>query len=142
MHALSGQPYWLSQEPVDTAALLDATVAVVRAPLRTCDPECKAPAIKTAPAGGITTLSTAHSTARSTAPQLVPLKFSGKQSLGIYLPADSDFLIVMVNGGAQTKAGSHRMQQQLAYHWQQAGFASLRFDFPGFGDAAGEPGDF
>jgi exosortase A-associated hydrolase 2 len=142
MQALSGQPYWLSQEPVDTAALLDATVAVVRAPQGTCNPECKAPAIKAAPAGGITTLSTACSTACSRTPQLVPLKLSGKQSLGIYLPADSDFLIVMVNGGAQTKAGSHRMQQLLAYHWQQAGFASLRFDFPGFGDAAGEPGDF
>ena len=76
------------------------------------------------------------------AAEVVQLNFSGQQSLGIYQPAASEFLVLMVNGGAQTRAGSHRMQQQLAQHWQQAGFASLRFDFPGFGDADGEPGTF
>jgi hypothetical protein len=82
------------------------------------------------------------SAASTGAAELVPLNFGGQQSLGIYQPAASEFLVLMVNGGAQTRAGSHRMQQQLALHWQQAGFASLRFDFPGFGDADGEPGTF
>ncbi|WP_430455336.1 hydrolase 1, exosortase A system-associated [Rheinheimera sp.] len=82
------------------------------------------------------------SAASAGAAELVPLNFGGQQSLGIYQPAASEFLVLMVNGGAQTRAGSHRMQQQLALHWQQAGFASLRFDFPGFGDADGEPGTF
>ena len=76
------------------------------------------------------------------AAKVLQLNFGGQQSLGIYQPADSELLVLMVNGGAQTRAGSHRMQQQLAQHWQQAGFASLRFDFPGFGDADGEPGTF
>lgn len=76
------------------------------------------------------------------AAEVLSLNFGGQQSLGIYQPAASELLVIMVNGGAQTRAGSHRMQQQLALHWQQAGFASLRFDFPGFGDADGEPGTF
>jgi len=74
--------------------------------------------------------------------RILPLNFAGQQSLGIYQPAASELVVLMVNGGAQTRAGSHRMQQQLSLHWQQAGFASLRFDFPGFGDADGEPGTF
>lgn len=76
------------------------------------------------------------------AAKVLLLNFGGQQSLGIYQPAASELLVLMVNGGAQTRAGSHRMQQQLAQHWQQAGLASLRFDFPGFGDADGEPGTF
>ena len=76
------------------------------------------------------------------AAKVLLLNFGGQQSLGIYQPAASELLVLMVNGGAQTRAGSHRMQQQLALHWQRAGFASLRFDFPGFGDADGEPGTF
>ncbi len=76
------------------------------------------------------------------AAEVVTLNFAGLQSLGIYQPAASELVVLMVNGGAQTRTGSHRMQQQLALHWQRAGFASLRFDFPGFGDADGEPGTF
>lgn len=74
--------------------------------------------------------------------KIIPLQFSGLQSLGIYCDAPSKFIIVMVNGGAQTRCGSHRMQQQLALAWQQAGIASVRFDFPGYGDADGTPGNF
>ena len=138
MQALRGQPYWLSQEPVETQDLLDATVAVLTAS-----------GAKYSLTHGVNSVSAAIAThvqanipVNINAPQIIPLRLSGKQSLGIYHAAASDVLIVMVNGGAQTKAGSHRLQQQLAWHWQQAGFASLRFDFPGFGDAEGEPGDF
>ncbi|WP_051685695.1 alpha/beta fold hydrolase [Rheinheimera texasensis] len=138
MQALNGQPYWLSQEPVDNQALLDATVAVLRGFAAKSSPTSKAKSVTPAITRSIATVITAN----ITAPQIIPLQLCGKQSLGIYLAAASDLLIVMVNGGAQTKAGSHRMQQQLAWHWQQAGFASLRFDFPGFGDAEGSAGDF
>lgn len=142
MQAVNGQPYWLSQEPVDTQALLDATIAVLRGSAAKNSPTNKvnsvAPAITNRTATGITT----GIAANITAPQIIRLQLCGKQSLGIYLAAASDWLIVLANGGAQTKTGSHRMQQQLACHWQQAGFASLRFDFPGFGDAEGAPGDF
>lgn len=88
-------------------------------------------------------MSAKHPTAANMmVPQVVALTFGGMQSLGIYHAAPSELLIVMVNGGAQTRTGSHRMQQQLACHWQKAGFASMRFDFPGFGDAQGQPADF
>ncbi len=142
MQAVNGQPYWLSQEPVDTQALLDATVAVLRGCKAKSSPTSKANSVTPAITRSIATTISANIAANTTAPQIIPLQLCGKQSLGIYLAAASDLLIVMVNGGAQTKAGSHRMQQQLARHWQQAGFASLRFDFPGFGDAEGAPGDF
>lgn len=74
--------------------------------------------------------------------KIIPLQFSGLQSLGICCDAPSKFIIVMINGGAQTRCGSHRMQQQLALVWQQSGLASVRFDFPGYGDADGIPGNF
>lgn len=74
--------------------------------------------------------------------KIIPLQFFGLQSLSIYCDAPSEFIVVMVNGGAQTRCGSHRMQQQLALAWQQAGLASVRFDFPGYGDADGPPGNF
>lgn len=138
MQAVNGQPYWLSQEPVDTQALLDATIAVLSGSAAINSPTSKVNNVTPAPTDSIAT----RITANITAPQIMPLQLCGKQSLGIYQSAASDLLIVLVNGGAQTKTGSHRMQQQLARHWQQAGFASLRFDFPGFGDAEGAPGDF
>lgn len=142
MQAVNGQPYWLSQEPVDTQALLDATVAVLRGSAAKNSPTNKVNNVTPATTDNFATGITANIAANITAPQIIPLQLCGEQSLGIYHAAASEWLIVLVNGGAQTKTGSHRMQQQLARHWQQAGFASLRFDFPGFGDAEGAPGDF
>lgn len=75
-------------------------------------------------------------------PEVLPLRFDDQTCLAIYQPAASDLLVVLINGGAQIRAGSHRLYQQLAQDWQQAGIGSLRFDFPGFGDADGQPGDF
>ncbi len=75
-------------------------------------------------------------------PEVLPLRFDEQTCLAIYQPAASDLLVLLINGGAQIRAGSHRLYQQLALDWQQAGIASLRFDFPGFGDADGQPGDF
>jgi alpha-beta hydrolase superfamily lysophospholipase len=75
-------------------------------------------------------------------PVVLPLRFDDQTCLAIYQPAASELLVLLINGGAQIRAGSHRLYQQLALDWQQAGIASLRFDFPGFGDADGQPGDF
>lgn len=75
-------------------------------------------------------------------PEVLSLRFDEQTCLAIYQPAASDLLVLLINGGAQIRAGSHRLYQQLALDWQQAGIASLRFDFPGFGDADGQPGDF
>lgn len=64
--------------------------------------------------------------------------------LGIVsLPASGTALqhtaLVVVVGGAQYRAGSHRQFVQIARHVADAGFPALRFDFPGMGDSPGEP---
>ena len=75
-------------------------------------------------------------------PQVLPLDIGGHQSLGILVSAQSNVAVLMVSGGAQTRVGSHRMQQQLAQMLLQQNISSLRFDFPGYGDAEGQPQDF
>lgn len=75
-------------------------------------------------------------------PQVVSMQIGGQQSLGIWVSGQSDIAVLMVSGGAQTRAGSHRMQQQLAKGLQQQHISSLRFDFPGYGDATGQTKDF
>lgn len=47
--------------------------------------------------------------------------------------------VVIVNGGAQYRAGAHRLFVQLARHLARQGHTVLRFDFPGQGDSPGEP---
>lgn len=46
--------------------------------------------------------------------------------------------VVIVVGGAQYRAGSHRQFVQLARFLAVAGFPVLRFDLPGMGDSPGE----
>ncbi|RVU37597.1 hydrolase 1, exosortase A system-associated [Rheinheimera riviphila] len=75
-------------------------------------------------------------------PKLLPLSIAGNRSLGIFVEGQSDIAVLLVSGGAQVRAGSHRMQQQLASYLQQQQISSLRFDFPGYGDAEGQPADF
>jgi uncharacterized protein len=47
--------------------------------------------------------------------------------------------LVIVVGGAQSRAGSHRQNVLLARHLASQGFPVLRFDLPGLGDSPGEP---
>jgi exosortase A-associated hydrolase 1 len=75
-------------------------------------------------------------------PRVLPLHIDGHQSLGILVSGQSNVAVLMVSGGAQTRVGSHRMQQQLAEMLKQQHISSLRFDFPGYGDAEGQPRDF
>ncbi|WP_310565101.1 hydrolase 1, exosortase A system-associated [Hydrogenophaga sp.] len=46
--------------------------------------------------------------------------------------------VVIVNGGAQYRAGAHRLFVQLARQMAEQGHAVLRFDFPGQGDSPGD----
>ncbi|MFL6696773.1 MAG: hydrolase 1, exosortase A system-associated [Vitreoscilla sp.] len=50
--------------------------------------------------------------------------------------------VVIVVGGPQYRAGSHRQFVQLARALARQGFAVLRFDVRGMGDSAGTPRDF
>lgn len=55
-------------------------------------------------------------------------------------PADTGVLILV--GGRQYRAGSHRLFVLLARRLASADFSSLRFDFRGMGDSSGEPQKF
>jgi exosortase A-associated hydrolase 1 len=50
--------------------------------------------------------------------------------------------VVMVVGGRQIRAGSHRQYIRLARAFANAGYACIRFDLLGHGDSEGEPRDF
>ncbi len=55
--------------------------------------------------------------------------------------ADGGIGILMVTGGSQTRAGSHRMYERLAKHLSEGGFSCMRFDRRGVGDSEGhDPG--
>ncbi len=47
--------------------------------------------------------------------------------------------VIIVNGGAQYRAGAHRLFVQMARHLARQGHAVLRFDLPGQGDSPGLP---
>lgn len=69
------------------------------------------------------------------------------QLLGILSePADTvqplDTGVLIINGGAQYRAGSHRQFVLLARDLARAGHAVLRFDFSGMGDSTGTVMDF
>lgn len=55
-------------------------------------------------------------------------------------PADTGVLIIV--GGPQYRAGSHRQFTLLARHLAGENIASLRFDYRGMGDSEGERRDF
>ena len=56
-------------------------------------------------------------------------------------PARETALVVVV-GGPQVRAGSHRQFVQLARHLAAQGHAALRFDVRGMGDSSGTAGGF
>ena len=66
---------------------------------------------------------------------------AGEQLLGIHCAPvldARDIAVLIVVGGPQVRAGSHRQFTLLARALAGAGFASLRFDYRGMGDSGGE----
>jgi uncharacterized protein len=53
-----------------------------------------------------------------------------------------DTAVVVIVGGPQYRAGSHRQFVLLARRLAAAGYPVLRFDYRGMGDSSGEPRDF
>lgn len=82
--------------------------------------------------------------------RVCPLNCQGQQLMGILtLPARSlpetareRPGILMLVGGAQYRAGSHRQFTLLARRFAAAGFTVLRMDFRGMGDSQGEAAGF
>ncbi|MDT8997926.1 hydrolase 1, exosortase A system-associated [Paucibacter sp. APW11] len=50
--------------------------------------------------------------------------------------------VLIIVGGPQYRAGSHRQFVLQARHWASAGYPVLRFDYRGMGDSAGMQRDF
>jgi len=71
---------------------------------------------------------------------------AGESLLGIIAaPAKGQIApigVVIVVGGPQYRAGSHRMFTLLARSLAAAGYTALRFDYRGMGDSEGQPRDF
>jgi uncharacterized protein len=69
---------------------------------------------------------------------------SGETLVGILAepvsPADIGVLIIV--GGPQYRAGSHRQFVLLSRQLAAGGFAAMRFDYRGMGDATGSPASF
>ena len=68
-----------------------------------------------------------------------PVAFAcqGERLLGILHPATGDTGIVVIVGGPQYRAGSHRMFVQTSRALAMAGYPVLRFDVRGMGDSTG-----
>lgn len=75
-----------------------------------------------------------------------PLLFEcqNEQLIGIvsHAQSPSDCGVLIVVGGPQYRAGSHRQFVLLARQIASAGYTSLRFDYRGMGDATGSARDF
>ncbi|WP_170285835.1 hydrolase 1, exosortase A system-associated [Propionivibrio limicola] len=76
----------------------------------------------------------------------IPLVFqvADESLLGIVAKPEqmADCGVVIVVGGPQYRAGSHRQFVLLARRLADAGYASLRFDYRGMGDSSGETRSF
>jgi exosortase A-associated hydrolase 1 len=75
-----------------------------------------------------------------------PVRFfcEGETLIGILAQPEQPAAIgvVVVVGGPQYRAGSHRQFTLLARRLASAGFAVLRFDYRGMGDSSGTPRNF
>jgi exosortase A-associated hydrolase 1 len=76
--------------------------------------------------------------------QALSVECSGESLLGIlHLPlAPRDLGVIVIVGGPQYRAGSHRQFVLLARALADAGHAVLRLDVRGMGDSTGSPRDF
>ncbi len=69
----------------------------------------------------------------------------GERLVGILAEPESiatDVGVIVIVGGPQYRAGSHRQFTLLARHLAACGFPSLRFDYRGMGDSTGNARDF
>lgn len=76
--------------------------------------------------------------------EALALECEGDRMVGIIARPDIhlDIGVLVVVGGPQYRAGSHRQFTLLARHLAGHGIASLRFDFRGMGDGEGDPRSF
>jgi exosortase A-associated hydrolase 1/exosortase A-associated hydrolase 2 len=129
VHIVAGQPFWMTQEITECGALLAATSAV----FGDAAPDAPAPRALAAP---------------------LPPAF--RHERGLAFACDEAWLygvlttpaqprqrgVLVVVGGPQYRAGSHRQFTLLARELAAAGIPAMRFDYRGMGDSEGAPRDF
>jgi exosortase A-associated hydrolase 1 len=74
--------------------------------------------------------------------RLLSFECQGAELAASLDPAPGATGLLLVTGGSQTRAGSHRMYERLAKTLAEQGFPCLRFDRRGVGDSAGEDPGF
>ena len=76
--------------------------------------------------------------------QAVVFDGAGESLIGVLSVPQRPFdtAVIVIVGGPQYRAGSHRQFVLLARRLAQAGYVVLRFDYRGMGDSGGEPRNF
>lgn len=78
--------------------------------------------------------------------QVLDFSCAGEQLLGIVAapaaPVSAPLGVLIIVGGPQYRAGSHRQFVSLSRGLASAGYPVMRFDYRGMGDSTGEPHNF
>lgn len=138
--AVSGLPFWQTQEIEDCEPLLEATLAATRC-LREALSATRTTA--TAPAD----LHVAARVRGDDDEEIVALSGAHGRLWGVVTRPPEGVVataiaVLIVVGGPQYRVGSHRQFVSLARRLARAGFATLRFDYGGMGDSEGPKTDF
>jgi exosortase A-associated hydrolase 1 len=86
-----------------------------------------------------------HEPLMVTSERAIVFKCQGDRLIGIVAEPStpvSDVGVVIIVGGPQYRAGSHRQFVHLSRHLASEGWPVLRFDYRGMGDAEGSPRSF
>jgi exosortase A-associated hydrolase 1/exosortase A-associated hydrolase 2 len=148
---VAGEPFWTTQEVTECPALLEVTLGAVERLWRlfhSSQPPSASLGTGVSPLGrGAFLSSPVRREGRQHERLEWPVVFDcqGERLLGVMAspvasPATTGVLIVV--GGPQYRAGSHRQFTLLARDLAAAGIASLRFDDRGMGDSEGDQRPF
>ena len=126
-----GPPFWQATEIEDAPALVAATVEAL-----SLTPE---------PVGARRNSHQSHAESEQNRAaqsqwreQPMIFRCEGQDLAGVLHPSLSETGVVIVVGGPQYRAGSHRQFVQLARALAAAGYPTLRFDVRGMGDSSGQ----
>ena len=136
-HVLPGPPFWQTQEIEECAALLEQSLAALRS-------DAAMQSAAAADGASIAPMPLTIRTHETTHVDEVVEFALGRDRLWGVLSrppagrAESPTAVLIVVGGPQYRVGSHRQFVLLARRLAAAGHATLRFDYRGMGDSAGE----
>lgn len=132
-HVVQGPAFWQTTEIEDAPELIDASLAI----MNTWSQGHDRPGLSPCAAGEPKEVHDSN--------QAATFDCDGETLLGVISlperPASGTGVVVIV-GGPQYRAGSHRQFVLLARAVAAAGYPVLRFDYRGMGDSTGEMRDF